>query len=355
MDDLDLLIIGPNRYVGGIQQYINEQSKHLKNDFGITIYDVEAPEVDGLLRWPLALLATGFDMLRFPLRRRPSLVHIHTAHARSFYRSTFYVLFAAYVWRIPVVLHVHGSSFDDFVSTNSSLSHFVQNLVYEATDKVIVLSEYWRDLLSQYVDEEKIVVVPNAVDPDNYSPVYDIDPPTIVFISHLIDRKGVTEFVEVVDDLLTRDQIRANVEIAGTGPLSESVKQLAKEHSTVEYHGYVSEEKKRTLLNQGSIYVLPSHAEGLPIAILEAMAGGTAILSTTVGSIPEVIDEANGRLVTPGDSDALLAELERLVKSPEEVRSMGQRNRECIEEQYSWSKVIDKLDDVYKSCPINHG
>lgn len=347
MDNIKILIVGPNRYIGGIQQYIDKQSEHLKKKFDVAIYDVEAPKIEGMLRWPLALLATAFDMLRFPFRQRPQIVHVHTAHSRSFYRSMFYVLFAAYIWRVPVVLHVHGSSFDKFASTDSRASRLIQNRVYEVSDEVIVLSEYWRETLRQYVDEEKLVVVPNAVDVDDYSPVYDIAPPKIVFISHLIRRKGIEDFVKVVEELF-QDDLKFEVDIAGSGPLSEMVEQFAEEHSAVRYHGYVSEEQKRELLNQGSIYVLPTYAEGLPIAILEAMAGGTAILSTKVGSIPEVIDDENGRLVSPKDTDTLLAELRALLESPEEVRLMGQRNRKLVEEQYSWSNIVDVLVARYK-------
>lgn len=347
MDTINLLIIGPNRYVGGIQQYIDKQSEHLKKKFDVGIYDVEAPEIEGMLRWPLALLATAFDMLRFPFRQRPQIVHIHTAHSRSFYRSAFYVLFAAHIWHVPVVLHIHGSSFDKFVSTDSRLSRFIQDRVYEASDEVIVLSEYWRDTLRQYVDEEKLVVIPNAVNVGDYSPVYDVDPPKVVFISHLIERKGIKDFVNVVEELFKHD-LEFEVDIAGSGPLSEMVEQFAEEHSAVSYHGYVSEEQKRELLNQGSIYVLPTYAEGLPIAILEAMAGGTAILSTRVGSIPEVINDENGRLVSPKDTDDLQAELRALLESPEEVQLMSQRNRKLVEDQYSWSGIVDELVDRYK-------
>lgn len=347
MDDLDLLIIGPNRYVGGIQQYIDKQVEHLEKEFDVSIYDVEAPEVEGLLQWPIAILATGIDMLRFPFYQRPRLVHIHTAHSRSFYRSVFYVLFSAYIWRVPVVLHVHGSSFDEFVSTDSRLSRFIQDQVYRASDEVIVLSEYWKNTLSQYVNEEDLVIIPNAVDPDRYSPIYDVYPPKVVFISHLIDRKGIRDFVEVTEELLQTDT-RFEVDIAGSGPLSEMVEQFADDYPEVTYHGYVSEQKKRELLNQGSIYVLPTVAEGLPIAILEAMAGGTAILSTSVGSIPEVIDDKSGRLVSPKDTDRLLTELKFLIESPEQVQRMGHRNRKRVEESYSWSHVIDELVDRYE-------
>jgi len=82
-------------------------------------------------------------------------------------------------------------------------------------------------------------------------------------------------------------------------------------------------QKKRDLLAEGTIFVLPSYAEGLPIAILEAMAAGNAIVSTSVGSIPEVITEKRGRIVKPGDPDALFAELQSLCDSRLSVSKMG--------------------------------
>jgi glycosyltransferase involved in cell wall biosynthesis len=135
--------------------------------------------------------------------------------------------------------------------------------------------------------------------------------------------------------------------IAGKGPLSDRVEALADAHSNVEYLGYVSEERKQKLLGEGSIFVLPAYAEGLPIAMLEGMAGGNAVVVTSVGSIPDVVSDENGRLVSPGDANELADALAELIADPDLTERMGRRNRELVCQQYSWSAAIDEIEDIY--------
>ena len=348
MEEIELLIIGSNnKSTGGIPRYIPEQLKQLPDSIHARVYDIGAPEGSGWTWFGKSLGKAFRDAALFPFQSRPDVVHVHTSHYHSFFRASFYALYSAHVWHVPVVLHVHGSSFDEFVVTDSFVSQTLQRAVYAAVDEIIVLSEYWRDQLALQVDEEKIRVVPNAIDPSEYSPSFDTDPLHIVFISNLISRKGVAEFSDAIDRLLADVEEDVRVSIAGKGPLEGRVRELADKYDAVTYHGYVSEEKKRELLNDGSIYVLPTYAEGLPIAILEAMAGGNAIISTPVGSIPEVIGEENGALVAPGDVTRLVETLNRWVESPDDVRNAAERNRELVEERYSWSVVMNEIEETY--------
>jgi glycosyltransferase involved in cell wall biosynthesis len=146
---------------------------------------------------------------------------------------------------------------------------------------------------------------------------------------------------------LARSDAEFRVTIAGKGPLSEEVEELASRHQHVTYAGYISEAEKRRLLASGAVFVLPTYAEGLPIAMLEGMAGGNAIVSTAVGSIPEVIGEENGTLVEPGDADGLADALEDMLRSPDRTEQMARRNRELIEEKYSWAEATDQLERAY--------
>ena len=122
---------------------------------------------------------------------------------------------------------------------------------------------------------------------------------------------------------------------------------LATEFDAVEYHGFVSERRKLELLNEGSIYVLPTYAEGLPISLLEGMAGGNAIVSTTVGSIPEVVGPENGILVPPVDVDELCEAMESLVGDDDRRTAMARTNRATIEDEYTWDHITDQLLATY--------
>ncbi|MFP8954774.1 glycosyltransferase family 4 protein [Natrialbaceae archaeon A-arb3/5] len=352
-DSIRVLIVGTFGG-GGVHQYVEEQHRRLSDRFAVSSYDMLMPPAGSGIRWfAYSVLLGLWAMLRFPFRSRPDIVHVHTSHRFSFYRSSFYVLFAKRVWGRPVVLHVHGSSFDEFVATDSGALARYQSLVFGASDRIVVLSEYWREVVSERADEETIHVLPNAVEPEGYEPSFDEpaddadEVPHVVFISNMIDRKGVTELVEAVDELESSTDRPFRVSFAGKGPRSEQVTELADRSETVDYHGYVSEERKRSLLSEGTIYVLPTYAEGLPIAMLEGMAGGNAIISTDVGSIPEVIDDENGRLVEPGNVEQLHDALQSLVESPDTARRMGERNRRAICDRYSWEQITDELVGIY--------
>ena len=346
-EPLDLLIVG-TLGGGGIHHYVEEQAERLPDHLSVSVYDMVAdPTGSGPIWFLSSLLRSLWAILKFPFRSPPDVVHVHTSHRFSFYRASFYALFAAYVWQRPVLLHVHGSSFDDFAETDDVGVRWLQSTVFGAVDRIVVLSEYWRDVLSQTVSEDKIQVLPNAVDPTDYNPDFERDLPHIVFVSNLIGRKGVLELIEAIETLENRDATyRAT--IAGKGTLADAVEELASKYDTVDYVGYVSESRKRELLDSGSVFVLPTYAEGLPIAMLEGMAGGNAIVSTAVGSIPEVIDEMeNGILVEPGDPVALADALERLVTAPEKTEEMARRNRSLIEEEYAWDRSTEELERMY--------
>lgn len=294
----------------------------------------------------VSALHAAVRAITFPFQRRPDVVHVHTSHYNSFYLSAFYVFVASLLWRRPVVCHVHGSSFDEFVATESVALAAFQSAVFARTERVIVLSEYWKEALAPQVDERKLVVVPNAIEPDEYAPSFGVEPPHVIFVSNHIERKGIREFTTAVAALLEAGR-EFEVTIAGSGPLAHRAESLAESADEVSYVGYVSEATKRNLLSRSSIYVLPTHAEGLPIALLEGMAGGNALVSTAVGSIPDVIGEDNGELVPVGDVDALRDAIDRLLQDPSRVERMARQNRALVETSYSWAAAGEQLCDVY--------
>ncbi|MFB6141502.1 MAG: glycosyltransferase family 4 protein [Halosimplex sp.] len=347
MATVDLLVVGPaNRTTGGIARFLSEQRRRLSDDVDVRVYD--GGTTDGELAGGMVLTAliTAWAILRFPFRRRPDVVHVHTSDGLAFYRASWYVLVAGLLWRRPVVVHVHGSSFDDFVRTDSPVSAGVQDLTFGVADRVVSLSDHWRSVLSDRVPASKLVVVPNAVDPGEYDPSYDADPPVVVFVSNHIERKGIREFTAAVERATDAD---IRVRIAGSGPLADLSADLAADSPTVEYLGYVSEAEKRRVIETATAYVLPTYAEGLPIALLEGMAGGNAVITTDVDAIPEVVDDGSGWVVEPGDVDALTDALRAVAEDPDAAAAMGRHNRAIIEERFAWPTVVDRLTDVYRS------
>lgn len=347
MDDIELLVVGPaNRTTGGIARFLSEQRRRLPSDISVRVYDGGTTSTNHLNDHLVTVLVTLWAMVRFPFRRRPDLVHVHTSHRLAFYRASWYVLVARLVWQRPVVIHIHGSSFDEFARADSLVAAWMQRMTFGLADRVISLSEYWQSVLSERIDATKLVVVPNAVDPNEYEPSYGADPPVAVFISNHIERKGIRELVAAIEQV---DETDLHVRIAGSGPLSSLAETLAAESPNVEYYGYVSEAEKRRLIQEATVYLLPTYAEGLPIALLEGMAGGNAVITTNVAAIPEVVDDASGWTVPPGDIDALGQALSEFAADPDAAVEMGRHNRSIIEDRFAWPAVIDRLTDIYRS------
>jgi len=116
---------------------------------------------------------------------------------------------------------------------------------------------------------------------------------------------------------------------------------------TVRFLGPVDDQVRIEVLKKSDIFALPSHAEGQPIAILEAMASGLPIVSTTVGAIPEVVREANGFVIAPGDVAALVQRLTHLAQNPELRAAMGRHNALEAIEKYSLKRVMKQIGEVY--------
>jgi len=352
-EGFEVLVVGPT-HGGGIVSYISEQTERLQDHLTVTVHDSGAPPAgSGIRRFLSGLVTALVALVRFAARSPPNVVHVHTSHHFSFYRKGLYVFLARYVWDVPVLLHVHGSGFDDFVRTEARLVAAYQRAVFGACDEIVVLSEDWKEIVATRAPRSKLRVLPNAVDPAAYRADPTDEVPHFVFVSNLIERKGVAEFASAVERLAERHPGEFRVSIAGDGPLSDRVERLAAAREEVTYHGYVSEQRKRELLAEGSVFVLPTYAEGLPIAMLEGMAGANAVISTGVAAIPEVIDDDRGILVEPGDAEALADALEALLTDPEGRARMAETNRRAVEEEYSWQSAIDELLRIYAAHARN--
>lgn len=350
MKDIDLLIVGPSkRETGGVSQYIRQQSKSLPDSVNSEKFDTGGIGETSPIGLIHSLINSILRLFTFLSRSPPDVVHVHTADGIPFFRNAAYVLVASKLWNIPVVLHVHGSGFDKFISTGSSVSGMVQSLVYKNSDKIIVLSEYWETVFEQEGVRDGVTVLPNGIRTEDFESKADSTEGTMVIISDLIPRKGIEELLESVSDL----EEDFTLHIAGKGPLSDVVADHAQANENIHYHGFVTEEEKVSLLSSASVYVLPTYAEGLPIGILEAMAAQNAVVSTTVGSIPEVVSDSNGVLIDPVEVDELREAIQELLEDPETVSEMAQNNKEMVEGEYSWSSISSSLTEMYKSLVVD--
>jgi glycosyltransferase involved in cell wall biosynthesis len=116
------------------------------------------------------------------------------------------------------------------------------------------------------------------------------------------------------------------------------------------FHGEVPRAKVQELLETTSVFVLPSHAEGLPVSLLEAMERGVPVVVTDVGGMGMVVRAARCGIVVPvADVDALAAAIGRIVADPELGRQMGASGRQAIVQEYDRLAVGTTLMTLYRA------
>jgi glycosyltransferase involved in cell wall biosynthesis len=162
----------------------------------------------------------------------------------------------------------------------------------------------------------------------------EADPPEVLFVGRLSAEKGIRTLVDATRGL--------NLVVAGDGPLRSLVPDAL---------GFVPHEEVQRLLARAAVVVLPSHREGLPMVLLEAMAHGRAVVATPVGGVPSLVEDGvTGLLVPPGDAKALREAIERLLADPELRRRLAETARAKVSELCSWERVTEATLDAYASA-----
>ncbi len=163
----------------------------------------------------------------------------------------------------------------------------------------------------------------------------------------LSKQKGIEHLIEAASQVLAREPA-ARFVVAGDGALRASLEQRAAAlGDRFVFLGYRRDMPR--IISALDVYVLPSLWEGLPLALLEAMAIGKPIVCTRVGGNPEVVEDGvNGSVVAPGDAGALAEALCALIRDAEWRRQIGERNRADFEKRFSESAMTRVHEDLYE-------
>ncbi|HXS01349.1 MAG TPA: glycosyltransferase family 4 protein [Pyrinomonadaceae bacterium] len=176
------------------------------------------------------------------------------------------------------------------------------------------------------------------------------------FAARLEEGKGPLVLLDALAKV-NRERPLAVARIAGMGPQLLDVKARAREsdlRDACELVGYYSDPRIRSaFLNSLDVFVLPSLAEGTPNGIIEAMAHGIPVIATTVGGIPDIINDDSGILVPPGDAAALADAMATLAKNPKRRNEMGAAARERQQKLFAPTVVVPLLLNIYQRVAGN--
>jgi glycosyltransferase involved in cell wall biosynthesis len=300
----------------------------------------------------LTAVAEFLRMLSLLARGRVSLVHCHAAMKGSFWRKSLFAL-TARMAGVPVIFHIHGGVMKAFVARQPRIIRRLIAWILEKQSLVIVLSESWRRYVESIAPKARVDTLSNYVDLPDLSDKSDNKDAIVevLFLGVINAPKGVYDLLPAFRAAVAKAP-ELRLVLAGKGELEQAnsmVRELQlEEHVT--FAGWVSGDGKLDLLRRAQICVLPSHNEGLPVCLLEAMAWQIPVISTRVGGIPDLVREGcEGLLVDAGDQDGLSRALVQLAINKEIRDAMGSAGRKCIEQNFSRNVVLPKLEGMYRS------
>jgi glycosyltransferase involved in cell wall biosynthesis len=323
---------------------------------------IEVRHIDSRGRSPRPILSIG-PLLRScaalvvaKARRNVDVVHINMSYRGSTIRKSV-VARTCRTLRIPVVLHLHTCEYEEFYRRLPSTLQRAARSTFLRADHVVVLGRVWESFVVDVlrVPPRRVTVLYNAApgppETTQRQPRSDRDGVRLLFVGQLGARKGVPELLAALSRL-EADSGDWSLTMAGDGDI-EGSKTLARELGIlhrVTFTGWLDSPEVHNLLDSSDVLILPSRAEGLPMAIVEAFAFGVAVIASSVGAIPEiVVDRKSGLLVSPGEVGELEQAIRVLCADDQLREGLAHAGRRTWESQLEIGRYTERITEIWRS------
>jgi glycosyltransferase involved in cell wall biosynthesis len=289
------------------------------------------------------------SVIWWSIRGRGRIVQIHATVRGSMYRKATLVILAR-VLRRRVLLHVHSGP-GDIATFRAGMGWFGLSLTsyaFRHASMVLAVSSASAMALERAFGAAHIVVVPNVAPPGprQLPPRRGRDAPAAVYLGGFANPvKGGHVLLAALTEMETP---QLQLVMAGPGALPARGRELVQNRQGTEWRGWIEGADKEAVLLASDIFVLPSTSEGLPMALLEAMSYGLAIVATEVGGVPDILsDEQEALLVPPDDPEALAAAIARLA-ADEELRIRIATAARNAAERLGPGGIARRMDALYR-------
>lgn len=315
------------------------------NSLGVEVVRFAAPKMLAPKRiWQLT---------RWLRRNRVSVVHTHLTYGNVV------GILAARLANIPVVATMHLAGFDPSIANRQQ--QFEAQIVRFLAQQIIAVGYTTNDAYQPIMPNRTLHVVHNAVvavpeisvEQRNTTREAILGDPDLTMLINVGRFAAIKDLPTLIDAfaLVHPEHPQARLVLAGEGDQRPKIEAKIDEH---QLHAVVNLLGARddipVLLRSADVFVSSSANEGLPIAVLEAMAAGLPIVATKVGDIPQVVREQAGVTVAPHDHQALAAAINQLLSEPSHMQQMQQAAQTIIEQYHSPSAWVDQLLALYTAA-----
>lgn len=370
-----VLIVAPYfpPHAGGLERYVYEVGKRLVCEKGWRVVVVTSGALGGKdgteLRDGMKIYRFGYCMrvsntpigllwpikIRMVLRKeRPDIINIHTPVPGMGEMA------ALVAGRVPVVVTYHAGSMKKGSPFTDPLivlyEHAILPRLLRRAARIVCSSDAIRtDFLRRYAN--KSITIPPAVDTDVFSPsTASRQAGTVLFVASDLTRatayKGLFTLIQAME-LLRSKGTPTRLQVVGDGDMRKEYETTSATLGlapSVKFLGRLSGSALTEAYQRADMFVLPTSNDSYPSVILEAMASGLPVISTTVGDIPRMIDDGKtGFCVEPADSVALAEKMEQLLCDPARRGKFGAAGRAKIEAEMDWGERATRYDELFRS------
>lgn len=264
-------------------------------------------------------------------------------------------------YNLPLACSLLGADVNVYPSYKPLTRKLTQKVISEA-DQLIAVSQALKksaEVLAQPKREIRVIYMgcdteafrPDAAARERTRELLGIPPQEriILFVGRLVEAKGIFELIEAFSQLQSRYP-KVHLVLVGDGQDRQRLEDQARQKKlddVIHFVGARPHSEMPSWLNAADLLVLPSHNEGLPNAIVEAMACGIPVVATKVGGIPEVVEDKKSGLLIEKKIDSLITAIDSLLKDPEKRKQMGAYGRSIIEQNFSWQQSARALRELY--------
>lgn len=257
---------------------------------------------------------------------------------------------------VPYVVSLRGGDVPGFRPYDFRLYHKLAapflRVIWHSASAVVANSKGLHQLAAAFDSTIEIPVIPNGVDLENFSvPARDWSAPRLLSVGRVVYQKGLDLGLRALSGL---KDIEWEWRIAGDGPQVPVLQAMAKEYGLddrVSFLGWQTAEHLKAQYAAANIFLFPSRHEGMPNAVLEAMASGLPVVATRIAGSEELVaDGETGALVPAEDVESLRESLRPLLVQKEMRERMGRASRQRVEESFSWSRVAEQYQKILEKA-----
>lgn len=249
-------------------------------------------------------------------------------------------------YKLPYIIRFGGGDIPGFQERFKYIYKVIGpalKVIWKDANALVANSEGLREFARKFYDRKAIDIIYNGVDIEKFYPNYDKRKPeqiNLLFISRLIERKGLQFIIPELKSIQSGTDKQIKLTVVGDGPYREKLEELVEQYGVTDMVTFIGQKDKEELLpyyQAGDIFVFPSKREGMPNAVLEAMACGLPVIMTPCEGSKELI-EGNGVIAS---AEEMGKTLKNVVGNAQQLEVWSKESRNRAEMLFSWNSVVE--------------